>query len=39
VRVLATRALRFAASRAAGAVAPTPLPFTYSAPVSALTRS
>jgi carbon-monoxide dehydrogenase medium subunit len=39
VRVLATRALRLAASRAAGAVAPTPLPFTYSAPVSALARS
>lgn len=34
VRVLATRALRLAATRAAGAIAPTPLPFTYSAPVS-----
>lgn len=33
VRVLATRALRLAATRAAGATAPTPLPFTYSAPV------
>ena len=32
VRVLATRALRLAALRAGGASAPTPLPFTYSAP-------
>jgi carbon-monoxide dehydrogenase medium subunit len=39
VRVLATRALRLAAIRATGAIAPTPLPFTYSAPVSTLTRS
>jgi carbon-monoxide dehydrogenase medium subunit len=34
VRVLATRALRLAASRAIGVLAPTPLPFTYSAPVN-----
>ena len=39
VRVLASRAIRLAATRAAGAIAPTPIPFTYSAPVSAATRS
>lgn len=39
VRVLTARALRLAATRATGTIAPTPLPFTYSAPVSALTRS
>ena len=39
VRVLATRALRLATTRAAGTIAPTPLPFTHSAPVSTLTRS
>jgi aerobic carbon-monoxide dehydrogenase medium subunit len=39
VRVLATRALRLAATRAAGAIAPTPLPFTYSAPVTQMVRS
>jgi carbon-monoxide dehydrogenase medium subunit len=33
VRVLATRAIRLAATRAAGAIAPTPLPFTYSAAI------
>ena len=39
VRVLATRALRLAATRAAGTIAPTPLPFTYSAPVNQMVRS
>jgi carbon-monoxide dehydrogenase medium subunit len=34
VRVLAGRALRLAARRAAGTSVPTPLPFTYSAPVA-----
>ena len=39
VRVLAMRALRLAATRAAGAIAPTPLPFTYSAPINQMARS
>ena len=39
VRVLATRALRLAATRAAGTIAPMARPFTHSAPVSTLTRS
>jgi aerobic carbon-monoxide dehydrogenase medium subunit len=39
VRVLAGRALRLAATRATGTIAPTPLPFTYSAPVSVVSRS
>ena len=34
IRVLAARALRLAATRASGTAVPTPLPFTYAAPVA-----
>ena len=39
VRVLAARAIRLAAARAGGTTIPTPLPFTYSAPVRDTARS
>jgi carbon-monoxide dehydrogenase medium subunit len=38
VRVLATRALRLAFNRAAAALAPAPIPFTYSAPIQTMTK-
>jgi carbon-monoxide dehydrogenase medium subunit len=39
IRVLAARAIRLAAARAGGTTIPTPLPFTYSAPVRDTARS
>ena len=39
VRVLASRALRLAATRATGVTAPTPLAFTYSGPTQVMAKS